>query len=73
MSASLHALRHKRLVYMKRRERITDAIQRDYAIAAITVRDYARLRRLRDYGDSYTGIRQIDGPIAAETGPIARL
>ena len=48
MSASLHALRHKRLVYMKRRERITDAIQRDYAIT--------RLRRLRcaitrDYGD----------------------
>jgi len=35
---------------MKRRERITDAIQRDYAITAITVCDYARLR---DYGDSY--------------------
>jgi hypothetical protein len=54
MSASLHALRHKRLVYMKRRERITDAIQRDYAITAITVRDYARLRRLRDYAITVT-------------------
>jgi hypothetical protein len=46
MSASLDALRHKRLVYMKRRERITDAIQRDYAITAI-IRAITAITRLR--------------------------